>query len=70
MTSGHELDICECGDYRRDHVDGSGRCKMPDDLTHGFEPCLEFKLGYEYGSVNWLRICGIGDVTIDMVNDP
>jgi len=37
------LDECECGDYRRDHVDGTGRCRMPDDLCHGFTRCLKFR---------------------------
>jgi hypothetical protein len=40
----HQLDVCQCGDYRRDHENGTGRCKMPDDLTHGFQPCLVFRL--------------------------
>jgi hypothetical protein len=39
-----DFDTCTCGDYRRDHKDGTGRCCMPDDLTHGFEPCLSFRL--------------------------
>lgn len=41
-----DFDGCECGDYRRDHdgLHGAGRCRMKDDLTHGFEPCLAFKL--------------------------
>lgn len=36
-------EICVCGDYRSDHVDGTGRCRMPNDMTHGFEPCREFR---------------------------
>lgn len=39
-----DFDTCECGDYRHQHEDGKGKCKMPDDLCHGFEPCLEFRL--------------------------
>lgn len=39
-----DFDTCECGDYRKDHVDGIGRCRMPDDLTHGFHACLSFRL--------------------------
>jgi hypothetical protein len=34
---------CECGDYRLQHQDGTGRCQMPDDMTHGFKPCNEFR---------------------------
>lgn len=40
----NELDICECGDYRRDHVDGIGECRMPNDLSHGFQKCSRFRL--------------------------
>lgn len=40
------LDVCECGDYRRDHIDGTGRCTMADDACHGFKPCFEFRLHY------------------------
>lgn len=39
-----DFDICECGDYRHQHENGIGRCKMPDDLCHGLEPCLTFRL--------------------------
>lgn len=35
-------EICACGDYRHQHENGTGKCKMPNDLCHGFEPCLEF----------------------------
>lgn len=44
----HPLDTCYCGDARRDHVDGTGRCLMPDDLTHGFQPCTRFRLVEAY----------------------
>jgi hypothetical protein len=37
-------DICECGDYRHQHHEGTGRCQMPNDLTHNFQPCLGFRL--------------------------
>lgn len=41
-----EFDACECGDYRRDHdgLHGAGRCRLANDLTHGFEPCTSFRL--------------------------
>lgn len=41
-----ENDQCECGDYRKDHVDGVGPCKYnnPNDLTHGMEDCVAFRL--------------------------
>lgn len=38
-----DFDGCECGDYRKDHKNGVGRCCMPDDLLHGFKPCLKFR---------------------------
>lgn len=38
------FDICECGDYRREHRGAGGRCIMADDLCHGFEPCWAFRL--------------------------
>lgn len=39
-----EFDGCECGDYRFQHSGPSGQCIMPNDLTHGFERCLGFRL--------------------------
>ena len=39
-----DFDLCECGDYRKDHIDGVGRYRMPDNLTHGFRACLSFRL--------------------------
>ena len=40
-----DLDTCYCGDYRRDHVDGEGRCKL-NGLGHGYSgyQCLKFRL--------------------------
>lgn len=43
-----EYDICQCGDFRRDHEDdGIGRCKMANDINHGYKPCLRFKFSHE-----------------------
>jgi hypothetical protein len=39
-----ELDICKCGDYRRDHKNGVGACRQADDITHGFKRCRRFRL--------------------------
>lgn len=39
-----DFDVCECGDYRQDHDPVTGRCKMPDNMSHGMEPCLGFRL--------------------------
>lgn len=39
-----DFDSCECGDYRHQHDRGLGRCQMPNDGTHGFKPCLAFRL--------------------------
>jgi len=40
----NNFDICECGDYRVQHENGTGPCRMPDDLCHGFQPCESFRL--------------------------
>jgi hypothetical protein len=37
-------DICKCGDYRRDHEGGIGRCTLPADTMPGFRPCVRFRL--------------------------
>jgi hypothetical protein len=37
-------DICECGDYRRDHEGGTGACTFPPDQVAGHEPCRRFQL--------------------------
>lgn len=46
MSNPHPHDECECGDYRKDHADGAGRCCMPNDLTHGFQTCSRFRLAF------------------------
>ena len=48
IAAGHPLDECDCGDYRRDHIDGTERCTMPNDLSHGFRHCLKFRLSRDY----------------------
>lgn len=40
----NEHDVCECGDYRRQHEGGTGKCHMPDDMCHGMMPCTAFVL--------------------------
>lgn len=38
------LDICECGDYRKDHKNRKGQCRFNGGLGHGVcPPCLKFK---------------------------
>lgn len=37
-----DLDYCSCGDFRREHEYGIGRCRMPNDALHGMQPCLAF----------------------------
>lgn len=46
--SDHALDVCHCGDYRRDHPN-DGPCNfnqmgLRGGLTHGFIECLRFDL--------------------------
>lgn len=43
------FDICECGDYRCQHKDGTGPCnfnKHPNNggISHGNKACMSFKL--------------------------
>lgn len=46
----HAEDVCECGDYRRQHPNG-GACDL-NGLGHGVPmpegDCLEFRLAYSY----------------------
>jgi hypothetical protein len=44
MSEPHPLDVCQCGDFRREHQDGTGRCRMPNDASHGFKTCERFRL--------------------------
>lgn len=55
LCEAHELDICECGDYRRDHVGGTGECRMPNDLSHGFRRCKEFRMFRPHVETNQRR---------------
>lgn len=38
-------DTCHCGDWRKDHIDGTGACKL-NGLGHGVPGyrCQEFRL--------------------------
>lgn len=43
----HDLDECECGDYRRDHVNRTGACKFNSphfDVCHADVDCTAFRL--------------------------
>ena len=44
----HDLDACECGDWRRDHIDGTGACKFNKNAANvghgGPADCMEFRL--------------------------
>ena len=40
---GRRSDVCECGDYRHQHLD-DGPCTMRNDLAHGFRPCKAFRM--------------------------
>lgn len=48
----HSLDVCECGDYRRDHVDGQSRCKFSigsrGDGHSGAGSCDQFRLSHRH----------------------
>lgn len=43
---------CGCGDYKKDHENGIGKCRMPNDLTHGFMRC-DF-----YRGIDWVIVGG------------
>lgn len=53
----HDLDTCECGDYRKDHAGGAGGCIFtpnPDeahlgDGHSGAGPCHSFRLAWRHG---------------------
>lgn len=38
----HAEDVCQCGDYRHQHVDGVGRCKLGSLCQPS--PCGRFRL--------------------------
>lgn len=42
MQDNHPNDVCKCGDYRHQHVDGTGRCKLGSLCSPS--PCTEFRL--------------------------
>lgn len=37
-----DFDLCKCGDYRHQHENGTGRCKLGERCTPGF--CQKFRL--------------------------
>lgn len=46
LAASHPLDICECGDYRQDHV-SNGPCTFNGggfDMCHGGRDCMSFRL--------------------------
>lgn len=55
----HKLDQCACGDYRRDHKNGTGACcfnpsfaRYPSDDGHsGAGACQRFRLSTRYAGV-------------------
>ena len=51
--------ICACGDCASDHDGRTGRCRMPDDLCHGFEPCRSFRPSRQWEpkpeALSWVR---------------
>lgn len=38
----HVLDVCACGDFRRSHTNGTGRCAACE--CHSGGQCLKFRL--------------------------
>ena len=46
-TKDHPKDVCECGDYRRQH-DDTGRCVICAFGKQIFDRCLKFVLARRY----------------------
>lgn len=42
MSDRPDLDICTCGDFRRDHKHGVGGCLLPFCAQHGMPQCRAF----------------------------
>jgi len=39
----HPLDLCECGDFRRDHLQPRGHCRLCRSFPYGMPPCHRFR---------------------------
>jgi hypothetical protein len=39
-----DFDTCHCGDYRHQHVEGTGRCKLGSLCTPSY--CQKFRLSH------------------------
>jgi len=59
------LDVCVCGDYRRDHENGTGPCTFGLDLSHGFTDCAEFRLSSNARPRSRLRFPLCGEKGVD-----
>jgi hypothetical protein len=48
----HNKDVCVCGDYREQHLNGTGRCTL-NGLGHGVPGylCTEFRI-HQYAPVS------------------
>ena len=47
MAEPHELDSCYCGDFRRSHVNGTGKCRVCDSRGFSALRCQKFRLSYD-----------------------
>lgn len=48
-----DFDMCACGDYRKDHRDGTGPCAfnhIPGNV-HGHSQCMQFRLFREAADI-------------------
>lgn len=49
----HDLDECECGDYRRSHEDDTGLCRLCAwSPMNPFEPCVKFRLAKRFAPIH------------------
>lgn len=51
LAAGHPKDTCDCGDYRSQHVNGTGRCNLGSLCTPG-PSCQQFRLHRQYLTEN------------------
>lgn len=49
----HPADVCCCGDYRRQHVGGEGRCTLGNLCSPA--PCRRFRLNRPAPVIRWHR---------------
>lgn len=44
ITLHQPLDVCECGDYRRNHLNGVGECRLCVGKRQGWPRCVRLAI--------------------------